>query len=85
MVGSLRTSAAPVATVDIGVAVFFVILAMSLALGGIALAVAIVDPLTQILLVELVVKVALVDLSVVAVWSCRVVARLGAVGRVVLA
>ena len=43
------------------------------------------DALTQILLVELVAKVALVDLSIVVVGLCRVVARLGAVGRVVLA
>ena len=64
---------------------FLVILATSLALGGVALAVVIVDALMQILLVELVAKVALVDLSVVVVWSCRVVARLGVVGRVVLA
>ena len=84
-VGSLWTSAALVATVDVGDAVFLVILATSLALGGVALAVAIVDTLTQILLVELVAKVDLVDLSVVTVRSCRVVARLGAVGRVVLA
>ena len=83
--GSLWTSAAPAAIVDVGVAVFLVLLATSLMLGGIALAVAIVDALTQILLVELVAKVALVDLSVVAVWSCRVVARLDAVSRVVLA
>ena len=84
-VGSLWTSAAPVATVVVGVAMFLIILATSLVLGGIALAVVIVDALTQILLVELVAKVVLVDLSVVTVWSCRVVARLGAVGRVVLA
>ena len=75
----------PGGMVDIGVAVFLVILATSLALGSVALAVAIVDALKQILLVELVTKVALVDISVVAVWSCRVVARLGAVGQVVLA
>ena len=64
---------------------FLVILATSLALGCVALAVTVVDALTQILLVELVAKVALVDLSIVAVGLCRVVARLGAVGRVVLA
>ena len=69
-VGSLWTSATPVATVDVGVAVFLVIMATSLALGGVALAVAIVDALMQILVVELVAEVALVDLSVVAVWSC---------------
>ena len=85
MVGSLWTSAAPVATVDVGVTVFLIILATLLVLGGVALAAAIVDALTQILLVELVAKVALVDLSVVTVRSCRVVARLGTVGRVVLA
>jgi len=85
VVGSLWNSAVPVATADVGVAVFLVILATSLALAGVALAVVIVDALMQILLVELVAKVALVDLSIVAVRSCRVVARLGAVGRVVLA
>ena len=69
-VGSLWTSAAPVATVDVGVAVFLVILATSLVLGGIALVVAIVDALTQVLLVELVMKDALVDLSVITVCSC---------------
>ena len=37
---SLWTSAAPVATVDVGVAVFLVILATSLVLGEVALAVA---------------------------------------------
>ena len=83
-VGSLWTSAAPVATVDVGVAVFLVIMATSLALGGIALAMTVFDALTQVLLVELEAKVALVDLSIVAMGSCRVVARLGAVGRAIL-
>ena len=49
-------------------------------LGGVALAVTVVDALTQVLLVELEANVALVDLSIVTVGSCRVVARLGAVG-----
>ena len=40
VVGSLWTSAAPVAMVDVGVAVFLVILATSLVLGEVALAVA---------------------------------------------
>ena len=57
-----------------------VVLATSLTLGGVVLAVMVVDALTQILLVELETEVVLVDLSVVAVGSCRVVARLGAVG-----
>jgi hypothetical protein len=77
--------AAAVLVVDVGVAVFLVVLATSLALGSVALAMTVVDALTQVLLVELEAKVALVDLSIVAMGSCRVVARLGAVGRVVLA
>jgi hypothetical protein len=86
--GSSWTSVAPTAVVlvvGVGVAVFLIVLATSLALGGIALAVMVVDALTQVLLVELEAKVVLVELSIVAVGLCRVVARLGAVGRVVLA
>ena len=45
----------------------------------------VVDALTQVLLVELETEVVLVDLFVIAVGSSRVVARLGAVGRVFLA
>ena len=37
------------------------------------------------MLVELEAEVVLVDLSIIVVGSCRVVARLGAVGQVVLA
>ena len=51
---------------------FLVILVTSLSLGGIALAVTVVDALMQILLVELEAEIALVDLSVVAMVSCRV-------------
>jgi len=78
----------PVATVlVVGVedAVFLVVLETSLTLGGVVLAVMVVDALTQDLLVEPEMEVILVDLSVVDVGSCRVVARLGVVGRVVLA
>jgi hypothetical protein len=78
--------AAAVPVVGVGDAVFLVILATSLALGGVALAGTVVDARTQVLLVELETEVILVDLLfVVAVGSCRVVTRLGAVGRVVLA
>jgi hypothetical protein len=52
--------------------VFLVILVTSLSLGGIALAVTVVDALTQVLLVDSEAEVALVDLSVVAMGSCRV-------------
>ena len=72
--------------VGVGDAVVLVVLAMSLVLGGVALAVTVVDALTQVLLVELEAEVVLVDLLfIVAMGSCRVVTRLGAVGRVVLA
>ena len=72
--------------VGVGDAVFLIVLATSLALSGIALAVTVVDARTQILSVEMVAEVVLVDLLfVVAVGSCRVVTRLGAVSRVVLA
>ena len=77
--------AAAVLVVGVGDAVFLVVLATSLALGGVALAVTVVDAWAQVLLVELEAEVVLVDLSIVAVGPCRVVARLGAVGRVVLA
>ena len=66
--------AAAVLVVDVGVIVFLVVLATSLSLGGIALAVTVVDALPQVLLVELEAEVALVDLSIVAIGSCRVVA-----------
>jgi hypothetical protein len=65
--------AAVVLVVDVGVVVFLVVLATSLSLGGIVLAVTVVDALTQVLLVELEAEVDLVDLSVIAVGSCRVV------------
>ena len=87
-VGSSWMVVAPVAAVQVvgvGDAVFLVILATSLALGGVTLVMTIVDALMQVLLVELEANVVLVDLSIVIVESCRVVARLGAVGRVVLA
>ena len=73
-----------VLVVGVGVTVFFILLATFLALGSVTLAMPVVDALTQVLLVELEVKITLVDLSVVAVGSCRVMARLGTVGRVVL-
>ena len=57
---------------DVGVAVFLVVLAASLLLGGVALVVTVVDALTQVLLVELEAEIALVDLSVFAVGSCQV-------------
>ena len=89
MAGLSRRVIAPAATVlvvGIGDAVFLVVLATSLALGGVALAVTVVDARTKILSVELEAEVVLVDvLFVVAVGSCRVVTRLGAVSRVVLA
>ena len=86
---SSRRVVAPVAAVlvvGVGDAVFLVVLVTSLALGGVALAVTVVDARTQVLLVELEAEVVLVDLLfIVAMGSCRVVTRLGAVGRVVLA
>ena len=66
-----------VLVVSVRDAMFLVVLATSLTLGGVVLVVMVVDALTQV--------VVLVDLSVVDVGSCRVVARLGVVGRVVLA
>ena len=42
-----------VLVVDVGVAVFLIVLLASLSLGGIALAVTVVDALTQVLLVEM--------------------------------
>jgi hypothetical protein len=72
--------------VGVGDAVFLVVLATSLVLSGVALAVTVVDAWTKILSVELEAEVVLVDLLfVVDVGLCRVVARLGAVSRVVLA
>ena len=58
-----------VLVVDVGVAVFLIVLAALFLLGGVALMVTVVDALTQVLLVELEAEVALVDLSVVAVVS----------------
>jgi hypothetical protein len=66
------TPATAVLVVNVRVADFLVVLAVLLLLGGIALAVMVVDTLTQVLLVELKAEIALVDLSVVAVGSCRV-------------
>jgi len=72
--------------VGVGDAVFLIVLVTSLVLGGIVLAVTVVDARAQVLLVELEAEVVLVDLLfIVAMGSCRVVTRLGAVGRVVLA
>ena len=79
------TPAAVVLVFGVGDAVVLVVLATSLALCGVALAVMVVDALTQVLLVELEAEVVLIDLSVVTAGSCRVVARLGAIVRVVLA
>ena len=77
---------AAVLVVGIGDTVFHVVLVMSLALGDTALAVTVVDAWTQVLSVELEVEVVLVDLFfIIAVGSCRVVTRLGAISRVVLA
>jgi hypothetical protein len=77
---------AAVLVVGVGDVVFLVVLTTSLALGGVALAVTVVDAWTEVLLVELEVEVVLVDLFfVIAMGSCRVVTRLGAVGGVVLA
>ena len=73
--------AAAVLVVSVGGAVFLVVLATSLELGGVALAVMVVDALTQDLLVEPEMEVVLVDLSVVDMGSCRVVARLSATCR----
>ena len=65
--------AAAVLVVGVGDAVFLFVLSTSLVFGGVALAVTVVDALTQVLLVELEVEVALVDLSVITVGLCRVV------------
>ena len=65
---------------------FLVIPVTSLAVGGVAFMMTVVDAWVQVLLVELEAEVVLVDLLfIVAIGSCRVVTRLGAVGRVVLA
>jgi len=78
--------ATAVLVVGVGDAVFLIISATSLALGSIALTITVVDAWAQILLVELEAKVVLVDLLfIIAVGSCRVMTRLGVVGRVVLA
>ena len=69
-----------VLVVEVGAAVFLIVLAMSLPFGGVTLTLTIVDELAQVSLVELETKVALVDLYVVAMRSCRVMTRLGAVG-----
>ena len=67
--------------VGVGDTVVLVILATSLALGSVVLAVTVVDALTQVLFIELEAKVVLVDLLfIVAVGSCRVMTRLGVVG-----
>ena len=65
--------------------VFLVVPATSLALGGVAFAMTVVDAWAQILLVELEAKVVLVDLLFVVAGSSRVMTRLGAISRVVLA
>ena len=80
------TPAAMVLVVGVRDAVFLIVPATSLTLSSIVLTMMVVDAWTQILLVELKAKVILVDLLfIVAVGSYRVVTRLGAVGRVVLA
>jgi len=76
---------AAVLVVGVGDAVFLIVPATSLALGGVAFAMTIVDAWAQILLVELEAEVILVDLLSIVAGSCRVMTRLGAVGRVVLA
>jgi hypothetical protein len=85
---SLRRVVAPAAAVlvvGVGDAVFLIIPATSLALSSVALTMTVVDAWAQIFLVELEAKVVLVDLLfVIIVGSCRVVTRLGTVGRIVL-
>jgi len=83
--GRVVASAAVVLVVGVGDAVFLIVPVTSLALGGVAFAMTIVDAWAQILLVELEAEVILVDLLSIVVGSCRVMTRLGAVGRVVLA
>ena len=68
---------AAVLVVGVGDTVFLIIPATSLALGSVTLTMMLVDAWAQILLVDL--------LFIIAVGPCRVVTRLGAVGRVVLA
>jgi hypothetical protein len=82
--GRVVVSAAAVLVVSIRDVVLLVVPATLLTLSGIAFAVAVIDAWAQILSVELVAEVILVDLFVV-VGSCRVVTRLGMVGRVLLA
>ena len=77
---SSRRVVAPVAAVlvvGVGDTVFLIIPATSLALGSVTLTMTVVDAWAQILLVDL--------LFIIAVGSCRVMTRLGVVGRVVLA
>ena len=79
------TLAAAVLVVGVGDVVFLVVLATLLTIGGITFTMTVVDAWAQILLVELEAKVVLIDLFIVAVGSCQLVTRLGAVSRVVLA
>ena len=81
----LRTINTAVLVVSVGDAVFLAVPATSLALGGVAFAMMVVGALAQILLVELEAKVVLVHLLSIVAGSCRVMTRLGAVSRVVLA
>ena len=83
--GRVVASAAAVLVVGVGDTVFLVVPATSLALVGVAFAMTVVDVWAQILLVEFEAKVILVDLLFVVAGSCRVMTRLGAVSRVVLA
>ena len=62
---------AAVPVVDVGGAVFLVVLATSLVFGSVAFAVTVVDERAQILLVELKTKIVLVDLLfIIAMGSC---------------
>jgi len=60
--------------------VFLIVPVTSLALGGVAFAITILDLWAQILLVELEAEVILVDLLSIIAGLCRVMTRLGAVG-----
>ena len=76
--GRVVASAAAVLVVGVRDAMFLVVPATSLALGGVAFTMMVVDAWAQILLVELEAKVVLVDLLFVIARSCQVVTRLGA-------
>jgi len=82
--GRVVASVAVALVVGVGDVVFLIVPTMSLALGGVAFAMTIVDAWAQILLVELEAEVILVDLLSIVAGSCRVMTRLGAVRQVVL-